>query len=93
MSNRFFELASASALAAAIVFHCTGDRRCPDSVYCCGRQTGRGKDVDSAAALRTASRICRAYFTNASVIPLERPKDLGARNSSPRKKRRLTQPK
>ena len=82
MSNRFFELASAAASAAVIgiVFLALAPAaaQTPTAKLLAKESDGRTRP-GLRPAHRTASRTSRAVYTNASVIPLERPKDLGAK--------------
>jgi hypothetical protein len=78
MSNRFFEIASASALAFVAVFLVPGPA---------AAQTQSNAPVAKPAAGKTWTPArtpdgkpdLQGVYTNASVVPLERPKDLGSK--------------
>ena len=78
MSNRFSELASASAMAAVMVFIATPPAAAqnPSTASLAKQAAGKtwtpGRTPDGQPDLQ-------GVYTNASVVPLERPKDLGSK--------------
>src|ERR1700722_1268511 len=77
MSNRFFEIASASALAAAIVFLAPANTAAQNPYTALVAK--QGAKTWTPPRTPDGKPDLQGVYSNASVIPLERPKDLGSK--------------